>query len=146
MSHDARWLRIDGINARAVVKSLPKLQGKPEVDERAFGAIRACGDGTILIPLRSWVIRDARLWFEALPEDQQPRLAWAREEVTGILDAAYPRALQEERALYLRASAVKLERADCEVLRSMLPAVLSAQLMALPLSDVVHSHSVTRLC
>ncbi len=129
VSHDARWLRIDGINARAVVKSLPKLQGKPEVDERAFGAIRACGDGTILIPLRSWVIRDARLWFEALPEDQQPRLAWAREEVTGILDAAYPRALQEERALYLRASAVKLERADCEVLRSMLPAVLSAQLM-----------------
>lgn len=129
VSHDARWLRIDGVNARAILKSLPQLQGRPEVDERAFGAIRAVGDGTIEIALRSWVIREARLWFEALPEEQEPRLAWAREQVATILDAAYPKALQEERALYLRASAAKMEGAECEGLRAMLPAALSAQLM-----------------
>ncbi len=129
VSEDGRWLRIDGVNARAVVKSIPMLQGKPEVDERVFGAIRESGDGTILIPLRSWIIRDARLWFEALPEEQAPRLAWAREEVTGILDEAYPRALKEERSLYLRACAAKLERAECEPVRALLPATLSAQLM-----------------
>jgi|JI8StandDraft_2_1071088.scaffolds.fasta_scaffold08661_2 hypothetical protein len=129
VSEDGRWLRIDGVNARAVVKSLPTLRGEPEVDERAFGAIRASGDGTIMIPLRSWVIRDARLWFEALPEEQVPRLAWACEEVTAILDSAYPRAVKEERSLYLRASAAKLEQAERETLAARLPAALSTQLM-----------------
>lgn len=129
VSHDARWLRIDGINARAIVKSLPQLQGRPEVDERAFSAIRASGDGTIEIALRSWVIREARLWFEGLPEEQEPRLAWAREQVSSILDVAYPQALQEERALYVRASAAKLEGVEYEDMRSTLPAALSAQLM-----------------
>jgi hypothetical protein len=129
VSHDERFLRIDGVNARAILKSLPQLLGRPEVDERAFSAIRASGDGTIEIALRSWVIREARLWFEALPNEQQPRLTWAREQVAAILDAAYPQALQEERALYARASAAGMESVEYEGLRSMLPVALSAQLM-----------------
>jgi hypothetical protein len=129
VNHGQRFLKIDGVSARAITRGLPQLSGQPEIDERVFTSIHMRDDCSIEIALRSWVIREARLWFETLPDDQVARLGWAQEQVKARLDEAYPRALKEERVALTRASAAAISAAECEELRSRMPLSLAADLM-----------------
>lgn len=124
------WLRVSGVNARAIARSMPPLYGRPEMDEAIFRGVQAVGDIEIVIPLTSWTIRDALLWIEAWDDDNARRLGWAREEVLQTLRDAYPDALRVEQSRSASSSALALCAEDLATISSKVPVAFADRLMA----------------
>ncbi|MDE2463398.1 MAG: DEAD/DEAH box helicase [Alphaproteobacteria bacterium] len=124
-------LVVHGVNAGKFLRALPKLTGKPAVDETLFGAVQWLSPTSIGIPLRSWVIRDAALWLETTDPDapNARRLAWAKQVLLHQLEQHYPSAQQRERQVFERAAALSLPEDQIETLRRALPPDLATALM-----------------
>ena len=131
VDHTATEVLIYGVNARQVVLSLPEKTGKPAIDEKNFSAINILNPTCIAIPLKSWVIRRATLWLSGLDERDPnfARLHWAADDILTIMGDAYPKALQDERALYGLASATTLPQTSQEPIASTLPPGMVQRLM-----------------
>lgn len=126
---DGHVLRVFGVSARAIIGSLEPRSGDPEVDERAFRGIERDGATSISISLRSWVIRGAVLWLQTLDGDNLRRIGWAREEMLGILQTAYPKSLVEEGEWGQNATAINLEAEIQNQVSALVPAKLGDALM-----------------
>jgi hypothetical protein len=124
-------LVVHGINAGKFLRDLPKLAGKPAVDETLFGAVQWLSPTSIGIPLRSWVIRDAALWLETTAPDNANarRLAWAKDVLLQKLERHYLSAQQQERQAFERAATLSLPEDQIETLRRALPPDLATALM-----------------
>ena len=124
-------LLISGVNARRIVYSMASPSGNPKEDEKQFTAINVSDETSICIPLKSWVIRDAILWFATLEGDRTnyERLGWARSEAIQLLGDAYPAALKVERENFCQASALGLTKERIIEISATLPASVAKKLM-----------------
>lgn len=128
IENDRLW--VAGVNARNIIRSLPRQSGTPLNDVKFFRAIEEVDSKTIAFPLRSWIITGATLWLSSSDESDYniERLAWARDDILRELAAAYPKSLELERIFFQRSSANYLPE-DQRVNLNILPSQVADHLM-----------------
>jgi hypothetical protein len=140
-------LFLHGVHVWGILKSMPSLAGRPNQDALIFDALEVVDANTIAIPLRSWTIREALLWFETLEPDSRiaSSLHWARDMAVAQLQAAYTDAAGLERERFSRASALSVPEDQLSALRALLPPAMAARLLPhqwVAVQSVVEQHQL----
>jgi hypothetical protein len=113
---------VTGVNAAALLGTLPLPQGDPRTDAEAFAALECVGRNAVAVPVKSWTIDGASRWLESLPPDAAVQIGWAVPELLRILGEERAAAVLRERSNESASSALLLDAARIGELRRLLPA------------------------